>query len=70
MNTTVDWNNDPAFVQVPGQVLRQISSLGNSGGVLLSGSTASSPHCVVFPDPNFGSQGPDGRTPGPPLAHV
>lgn len=60
MNTTVDWYNDPTFAQVPGQALSQISNLGNTGGVLLPGSTASTTNCVVFPDPNFGCQGPAG----------
>jgi len=50
-NATVDWFNDATFVQVPGQAVSQVANLGNTGGLLLPGSTVSETNCVVMPHP-------------------
>ncbi|MCC7449525.1 MAG: hypothetical protein IT324_19045 [Anaerolineae bacterium] len=56
-DTVVDWFNDPVFAQVPGQAVSQVTSLGNTGGTLLPGSTASATNCVVIPEPTFSCSG-------------
>ena len=56
-NTTVDWFNDATFAQVTGQAVSQVASLGNTGSILLPGSTVSSTNCVILPDPSFSCTG-------------
>jgi len=57
LNATVDWFNDGTFAQVPGQAVSQVTSLGNTGAVLLPGSTPSATNCAVVPEPSFSCTG-------------